>query len=462
LFLRAYFYFFCVETWGDVPLILEPATNPFQILVARTPVKDVYLQIIKDLETAEPLVSSITSLGFGGRVSKSAVRGMLARVNLHMAGYPLNDKSRLVEVSKWAKMVMDDPIAQHALNPSYSQVFINYAQNIYDIKESIFEVEFFGVTGVGNMTGYVGNAMGPNGVFAATKTLFDSYKPGDLRRDWTTANFIYTNAKDPTAGITYNDTTKIYSLWNRRPGKFRREYETSFDGVSTTPQNFPILRYSDVLLMYAEAENELGHAQLAIDVVNQVRERAWSSGIKSVEITDGGPGYSTPPMVVFHGGGGKEASATAILDTLTGKVTGIQFEIDRVTGFKNGNSYSSEPTIEFVGGGGTGASAIATIYSLSDADLTTEETLNKENLRNAILEERSHELGVECLRRFDLNRHHLFLEKMHDVASQIVIDNPPGFTDLVKFTNVSQRDDLWPIPQEEITLNTLMTQNPGW
>src|SRR5690606_31092929 len=115
LFLRGFFYFLLVQTWGDVPLITEPATSPFQILVARTPAKEVYQQILNDLEAAEALVPSITTLGFGGRASKSAVRGMLARVNLHMAGYPLNDKSRLEEVSKWAKMVIDDPDAQHAL-----------------------------------------------------------------------------------------------------------------------------------------------------------------------------------------------------------------------------------------------------------------------------------------------------------------------------------------------------------
>ncbi|HRE52499.1 MAG TPA: RagB/SusD family nutrient uptake outer membrane protein [Flavitalea sp.] len=460
LFLRGYFYLLLVQHWGGVPLILEPASSPFDILVPRSSVQEVYQQIISDLETAEPLVPSITSLGFGGRASKSAVRGMLARVNLHMAGYPLNDKSRLAEVSKWAKMVMDDPEAQHALNPSYSQVFINYAQDKYDIKESIFEVEFYGQVGVGNMQGYIGAAMGPNGVFGATKTLFDSYRPGDLRRDWSIANFRYVNANVPSAGKTWIPVATLANLWARRPGKFRREYENDPQG-STTSQNFPILRYSDVLLMYAEAENELDRPQNAIDAVNQVRRRAQSSGIKSIEITSGGSGYTTPPTVVFHGGGGKDAVGSAILNALTGEIAGVQFELDPVTGFKSGNSYSSEPTIEFVGGDGTGASAVAEIFTLSEADLTAEETSSKESLRNAILQERTHELGFELLRRFDLNRHQLFVEKMQDVAAQIAIDVPTAEF-LRKFVNVSERDALWPIPQNEITLNPLVTQNPGF
>ncbi|RZA01364.1 MAG: hypothetical protein EOP11_17475, partial [Proteobacteria bacterium] len=97
-----------------------------------------------DMEAAEQLVPDITTVGYSGGVSKSAVRGMLARVNLHMAGEPLNDKTRYAEASKWAKKVMDDALAGHELNPSYAQVFINVAQDKYDIKESIWEVEFTG------------------------------------------------------------------------------------------------------------------------------------------------------------------------------------------------------------------------------------------------------------------------------------------------------------------------------
>lgn len=70
----------------------------------------------------------------------------MARVNLHWAGHPNNETSRYEEVKKWASVVMDPGLVgtQHALNPSYEQVFINYAQDLYDISESIWEVEFWG------------------------------------------------------------------------------------------------------------------------------------------------------------------------------------------------------------------------------------------------------------------------------------------------------------------------------
>ena len=89
---------------------------------------------------AESLVQSIDEIGHGGRVSKSAVRGILGRVYLTMAGYPLNDRSKLEEARKVLKTVIEGKEYRHSLNPDYNQVFINYAQDKYDIGESIWEV----------------------------------------------------------------------------------------------------------------------------------------------------------------------------------------------------------------------------------------------------------------------------------------------------------------------------------
>ena len=144
--MRAYYYFILVEHWGDVPLILSPTVD-LKVLEksAESLLEKVYEQIIGDMDLAEDLVQSATGAGFGGRVTKSAVRGILARVCLRMAGNPLNDESRYAEARSWAKKVIrDDTESGHRLHPDYSQVFINYAQDKYDIKESIWEVEFWG------------------------------------------------------------------------------------------------------------------------------------------------------------------------------------------------------------------------------------------------------------------------------------------------------------------------------
>src|SRR5690606_28446746 len=91
LFLRGYFYFMLVKTYGGVPLILDPLEDVENIDLPRNSDREVYDQILSDMKEAELLVDGIGQIGHGGRVNKSAVRGILARVCLHMAGYPMRD-----------------------------------------------------------------------------------------------------------------------------------------------------------------------------------------------------------------------------------------------------------------------------------------------------------------------------------------------------------------------------------
>lgn len=280
LFLRGYYYFLLAVNFGDVPVILDPVLTVENVHIARTPIKDVYAQILKDMLEAESLLQTqtITSLGYSGRVSRTAVQGILARVYLTMAGYPLQDLARYKDALHWAQLVVQS--GEHALNPDYKQVFINYAQDRYDIKESIWEIEFAGNgTGVFDESGRIGNNIGIKcadleigysyGSVNATNRLYSLYDSSDLRRDWNCARYNYTGTGD-----TYK---KNNNLWDLNVGKWRREYETlTPKNKNLTPQNFAVLRYSDVLLMLAEAENEVnGSTALAIDAVNQVRRRGY-------------------------------------------------------------------------------------------------------------------------------------------------------------------------------------------
>ncbi|RPE07967.1 RagB/SusD family nutrient uptake outer membrane protein [Chitinophaga lutea] len=278
LFLRSFYYFMLVSNWGDVPLILQPVKSAAGNDIARTPAKDVYEQVVKDMKEAETLVPTITTMGYGGRITKSAVRGMLARVYLYWAGKPLNDVSKYNDAREWALKVIES--GEHKLADDYTQVFINYAQDKYDIKESIWEVEFWG-NRVGNAyteTGWIGYTVGiattdteigfSYGFINATARLYRMYENGDVRRDWAIAPYRY-------SGKTKVNHTAA-QLYNRNAAKWRREYETLLPkGPSSTPQNFPILRYSDVLLMFAEAENAVnGPTAAAIAAANLVRKRA--------------------------------------------------------------------------------------------------------------------------------------------------------------------------------------------
>jgi hypothetical protein len=201
LFLRGYYYFTLVQYFGGVPLKLEPTASVIDVDAARASAKDVYVQILKDMEAAEKLVPSIKTLGFGGAVNKSAVRGLLARVNLHMAGEPVKDKTRYAEASKWAKMVIDDAEAGHSLNPSYPDIFMKLAGDKYDIKESIWEVEFYGNrTDQYVETGNIGWINGPAAGAASstgradaymniTSEFYNKFQPGDNRKWFSIAHF---------------------------------------------------------------------------------------------------------------------------------------------------------------------------------------------------------------------------------------------------------------------------------
>lgn len=78
-------------------------SNPVYINVPRSSIKDVYTQILSDMTEAEGKLNTITANGNPGYISKTACQGILARVNLNMAGFPLNETARYAEALSWAK-----------------------------------------------------------------------------------------------------------------------------------------------------------------------------------------------------------------------------------------------------------------------------------------------------------------------------------------------------------------------
>jgi len=477
LFLRGYYYFILVQYYGGVPIKLVPTTDIINVDIPRTTIAETYAQILDDMEAAEPLVPHIDSLGFGGAVSKSAVRGYLAKVNLTMAGSPLNDKTRYAEASRWAKMVMDDTNAAHSLNPSYPQVFMNLAGDKYDIKESIWEVEFWGnrsdqYVETGN-TGWInGPASGAANVntgradsyMSITSKLYNIFEPGDLRKWFSIAHFGYAasgpNGTKTVTALPANEAAKNLM----RPAKWRREYETLIPKHNTTtPENVPLLRYADILLMYAEAENEInnGPTPAAIDAVNLVRQRAWSSGIKSISVTNGGTGYTSAPAVTFSGGGGT-GGASAIATVAGGIVTAITLtrDLDGIK-FDQEGDYTSAPDVVISGGGGTDATATAEIWLKTDGNLTAEQTASKDNFLAFIQDERMREFNFELSRKADLLRWGIFLQVNQDMGNMLG-QQSPGLFFVKYYTNVSTRDLFSPIPTSETSTNLKMEQNPGW
>lgn len=126
-----------------------------------------------------------------------------------------------------------------------------------------------------------GNGYG-YGFYAATLILWDLFDKNDKRRDLSIAPYWY----------DVNDNKKTWTnkqIVQRSCGKFRREWESSsMKDKSYTPENYPILRYGDVLLMLAEAENEAhqGPTDLAYECINEIRQRAGISKLEGLSYTD--------------------------------------------------------------------------------------------------------------------------------------------------------------------------------
>lgn len=469
LFLRGYFYFLLAQMWGDVPLILNTTTSPDDTQRPRAPLSEVYAQVLADLQEAEQLVQPIKALGFGGRANKSAVRGILARVCLYMAGYPLNDKSKYTDARNWAKKVIDDVEAAHALNDSYNQVFINLAADKYDIGESLFEVEFWGNrSDAYTESGRLGSRNGIRctnvdtgyslGRINATPRFYNRYEALDERRDWNIAPYIYGGS---------GNAERVYwpesNTWQRSCGKYRRMYEVLLPkSTSFTPINYPILRYADVLLMFAEADNELTATPSpeAINAVNLVRRRAFGKNIHGenlsvITVTNGGSGYSANnlPEITITGGGGSGATAQATVSG--GAITAITIT-DR------GAFYTSAPVVTITGSG-TGATATAEITVPGDADVSSGDYSSQRNFRAFLHDERSRELCFEGLRKGDLIRWQEFIDEMRAAGTEIsqIAASAYKFESRAGL-NVSEKNYLFPIPTNEMSLNRALVQNPGW
>lgn len=526
LFLRGYYYFLLVSNFGDVPLKTTPTPSVNDVNIPRTPVKQVYAQILADMTAAEGKVSSITTLGYGGHVSTTAVEGILARVCLTMAGAPLNDVSKYADALAWAKKVQASGL--HSLNSSYKQIFINLIQDKYDIKESMWEIENKGTGAdgmgnpnrLGNTNGiqYTANNNLPGysyGFVSTTAKLFNLYPAGDLRRDWAIAPYSY-NANTTPVSNTYFTTAQVY---NRNAGKFRREYELSpVLSKNITPINFPVLRYADVLLMLAEAENQInGPTATAYDAINQVRRRAFglnpATPVTSISVvsnltlaTSGNTGYltSVPNIPIsFTGGGGTGAAGMATVSITTGKVTSIAIT-------NPGSGYTSAPTatigtpwaantaynigtqvingnnVYTVTTAGTstatgptqtsGASVAATtgaVFTYAGVKATATVAiatttvdlagLSKATFFQAVQDERARELCFESLRKNDLVRWGIWVSTMNALATDIKATAPAAFTyAALAGSNITARNLLFPIPASEISVNSAAKQNPGW
>lgn len=298
LTLRAQFYTEAIRNWGDLPANFAPAStlatsNPFP---SRTNRDTIYDRLLEDLKLAATLVpwrNELSAIGDGAdeRITKGTVKGLRARIALYRGGFSLRQDGvvkRSADYLKYYQIARDEAAEvmasnQHSLNPSYKALWKDQvnARAVADPNgELMFQASGIGGVGAGDTklayyNGPTVNALG-NKSINILPTYFYAFDSTDLRRDVTCA--IYNVAADGSAKIGQAITAIC-------DGKYRRDWISNptvspADKIQYFSLKWQILRYADVMLMFAEAENELnGPTAAAYNAVNQVRRRGYGQSI---------------------------------------------------------------------------------------------------------------------------------------------------------------------------------------
>ncbi|MBX6361572.1 MAG: RagB/SusD family nutrient uptake outer membrane protein [Acidobacterium ailaaui] len=265
-FFRAYFYFIAVQYWGDVPLLTSPINTAEEAFaIRRSPVSDVYNTIINDAQFADSTLPLKYTGADIGRITSGAAKMLLANVFMTLHKYS--------EAEVYLRAIINSHV--YSLLPNYADIF---NPNNKNNAESIFEVQFKdGPEGEASNFIYQFAPVGSKGkVFVGpgtgggnnipTKDMVEAYEPHDLRKD-VSIGYIIRN----------NDT--VYYV-----KKYAHSSNTSYP---TTPDDWPVYRYADVLLLLAEAINEQGYQTgEPFNLLNEIRNRAGLPPLTPLDLPD--------------------------------------------------------------------------------------------------------------------------------------------------------------------------------
>jgi hypothetical protein len=286
-FLRGYYYYHLAMLFGDVPLRLKAIDSPSNTAIEQTSREQVFMSACTDLEYAtNNLYSYSNQKGAPVRICKEGSIGVLARVYLSVAGL-LNKPDYYKKANDILKPLVDSKTIK--LNPDYTQIWKNISADTYDHinKEILFDVDFNSDPIKPLWNGWAGDlspaapnsgneAVGYNlGWWSVTINLWQYYQSdkNDVRYTWNICDYsIDANGnKINYAAYTSNGSNAFI----RCAGKFRRDWESFPRYKNQNGSNFPVLRYSDILLMLAESEFQInGVTPLAISCVDEVRSRS--------------------------------------------------------------------------------------------------------------------------------------------------------------------------------------------
>ncbi|MCE7070131.1 RagB/SusD family nutrient uptake outer membrane protein [Dyadobacter sp. CY327] len=288
-FLRALYYSTLANYYGGVPLILDQPDPAAQSELPRNSREEVVQQVLKDLDAAIAVLpvkySAATDIG---RATKGAALALKAKVLLFEASPLINTSG---DAAKWklaadaAKAVMDLPGTGYALFPNYRGLFLPANENS---SESIFDVQFMAPQ-LGSSFDLIGRQYNTNapvrdlvnaylmkdGLPQSQSPLYDAANPHDNRDPRMYQTIVYPGDMfqgqlvTPARFVVTGYGTKKYTIYDK-------EANSNNVQESRSEINYMVIRYADILLMYAEAQNEASAAPDAsvLDAVTKIRARA--------------------------------------------------------------------------------------------------------------------------------------------------------------------------------------------
>jgi hypothetical protein len=285
-FLRAYYYFELVKWFGPVPLKVDERFKlGDETTIPRAPVEEVYALIESDLIYAASVLPAMPAQQ--GRASKGAAQALLGKAYLY--------QDKFQEAAQVLDQVIQD--GYYSLVTDYNSIFEDVGENG---PESVFEVQYTDIEGAGFgcLQCSEGNvAVGFSGVRGYDGPLFtsgfsfnvpvqealDVFEPGDLRKGVTILDI---EAWSDSTGAVYTTGYEHTGYFNRKYLPRKRSEFAQPDLNLTNPNNYRAIRYSDVLLMAAEAFNRGGIDDAkARDYLNMVRARAFGDQFHNVTVS---------------------------------------------------------------------------------------------------------------------------------------------------------------------------------
>ena len=279
-FLRAWYYFQAVRLFGDIPLKLSATKDINDVRIRRSPKEAVYEQIVKDLKTAEN--AGLPWADQSGHVSLGAVKSLLAKVYITMAGYPLQKGKPYYQLA-YDKAMEVIGSHQFSLFEQYGDLRNPAVQNT---REHIFMLQRHPTVAVSNIHwAYLPYPARPisiqpayGGAMVPAKAFYDSYADNDARKQ--EQAFFYTKYArygNPAETVFFPEPY-IFKFWDEEAEKTGR-----------SGANFPLIRYADVLLLCAEAKSMIDGGATsdaaAIDAYYLVHHRAFPAAAKPAALT---------------------------------------------------------------------------------------------------------------------------------------------------------------------------------